>query len=194
VCSCLPNYEGSPPGCRPECVLNAECPSNLACINQKCKNPCENRCAQNANCKVLNHIPLCSCTPGNTGDPFSYCHVIPPPPPQQIEPIYTNPCIPSPCGAYAICQDHSGSPSCSCLAQYVGNPPNCRPECIMHSECPSNEACIREKCQDPCPGSCGWGAQCNVINHTPTCICPDGYEGDPFTKCDIKKPGMKYYL
>jgi len=59
----------------------------------------------------------------------------------------------------------------------------------MHSECPSNEACIREKCQDPCPGSCGWGAQCNVINHTPMCTCPEGYEGNPFTKCDIK-PGI----
>lgn len=175
--------------------MNSECSYNLACINQKCKNPCEDRCAQNANCKVMNHIPLCSCAPGYSGDPFSYCHVVQTPsPPQQNEPIYINPCIPSPCGAYATCQDHNGSPSCSCLDQYIGSPPHCRPECIMHSECPSNEACIREKCLDPCPGSCGWGAQCNVINHTPTCVCPDGYEGDPFTSCDIKKPGMEYYL
>lgn len=190
VCSCLPNYIGSPPGCRPECVLNSECSASLACINQKCKNPCEDRCAQNANCRVFNHSPVCSCTPGYTGDPFSHCHAIPPPPPPpQNEPVYINPCIPSPCGAYAVCQDNGGTPSCSCLAQYIGSPPNCRPECIMHSECPSNEACIREKCQDPCPGSCGWGAQCNVINHTPMCTCPEGYEGNPFTQCDIR-PGI----
>lgn len=137
----------------------------------------------------MNHIPMCSCNSGYTGDPFSHCHPIPlPQPPPLNEPIYTDPCIPSPCGAYAVCKDHAGTPSCSCQTQYIGSPPNCRPECIMNSECPSNEACIREKCQDPCPGSCGWGAQCNVINHTPICSCPDGYEGNPFTKCDIK-PG-----
>lgn len=141
----------------------------------------------------MNHIPMCSCNSGYTGDPFIHCHTIPSPlpPPPQYDPIYINPCIPSPCGPYSMCKDNGGTPSCSCLAQYIGSPPNCRPECITHSECPSNEACMREKCQDPCPGSCGWGAQCNVINHTPICMCPDGYEGNPFTQCNIK-PGILY--
>lgn len=47
---------------------------------------------------------------------------------------------------------------------------------------------MREKCRDPCPGSCGIGAQCNVVNHIPVCVCPEGYTGDPFTNCVLKPP------
>lgn len=36
---------------------------------------------------------------------------------------------------------------------------------------------------DPCPGTCGLGARCVVINHNPICSCPPGQEGDPFNKC-----------
>lgn len=28
ACSCLPNYNGSPPNCRPECTINSECPAH----------------------------------------------------------------------------------------------------------------------------------------------------------------------
>lgn len=98
-------------------------------------------------------------------------------------PEYTDPCVPTPCGPYSQCRDIGGQPSCSCLPEYTGQPPNCRPECVINPECPSNKACMKEKCRDPCPGSCGAGAQCSVINHTPTCSCPAGYTGDPFTNC-----------
>jgi hypothetical protein len=97
--------------------------------------------------------------------------------------VYANPCVPSPCGPYSQCRDIGGSPSCSCLSNYFGSPPNCRPECVVNSDCPSNLACMRERCRDPCPGSCGAQAQCSVINHTPMCTCPSGYIGDPFTSC-----------
>lgn len=97
--------------------------------------------------------------------------------------IYTNPCIPSPCGPYSQCKDINGVPSCSCLLNYIGSPPNCRPECVINSECPSNKACIREKCLDPCPGSCGLNALCNVVNHVPICSCLPRYTGDPFSNC-----------
>ena len=79
-------------------------------------------------------------------------------------------------------------PSCTCLETYIGAPPNCRPECSISSECPLDKACIREKCVDPCPGSCGFSAVCNVINHTPICSCPDGYTGDPFSSCRPAPP------
>lgn len=100
--------------------------------------------------------------------------------------------MPSPCGPYAECRDIGGTPSCSCLANYIGSPPNCRPECIINSDCSSNTACMREKCRDPCPGSCGANAQCNVIIHTPTCTCPEGYTGDPFNQCYPKPPPRKH--
>lgn len=208
ICSCLPTYIGTPPACRPECVISSECPYDKACVNQKCVDPCPGVCGTNAQCHVRNHSPLCSCIQGYTGDPFIRCSPIPrkplscqakycsayvtivfvaPPPPVQLE-EYHNPCVPSPCGLNAVCRDVNGSPSCSCLPTYIGSPPNCHPECTINAECPSNKACIREKCQDPCPGSCGFRAICTVINHTPSCTCPSGYTGDPFTICNVAPP------
>jgi len=77
ICSCLPSYIGTPPGCRPECVTNAECMQNKACINQKCVDPCPGTCGSEALCTVVKHIPICSCPPSFTGDPFTSCRPIP---------------------------------------------------------------------------------------------------------------------
>lgn len=74
VCSCLPSYIGSPPGCRPECVVSSECSYDQACSNQKCIDPCPNTCGQNAKCRVNNHSPICYCMEGYTGDPFTRCY------------------------------------------------------------------------------------------------------------------------
>lgn len=115
------------------------------------------------------------------------------PPLPQIQETPRDPCLPSPCGPNSQCRDIGGSPSCSCLANYIGTPPNCRPECTINPECPSNRACIKEKCRDPCPGSCGAGANCAVINHTPICTCPEGYTGDPFSNCFPKPPPRKRF-
>lgn len=102
------------------------------------------------------------------------------------EPVKTtpsNPCYPSPCGPNAVCKEINESPSCSCLPDYQGSPPNCRPECASNNECPSNKACISMKCKDPCPGVCGQNSECRVVSHTPMCICVAGFTGDPFTQC-----------
>lgn len=74
VCSCATNYIGRPPSCRPECVVNSDCPMSLSCINEKCKNPCQGSCGPNAECKVVSHSPMCYCLNGYTGDPFSNCY------------------------------------------------------------------------------------------------------------------------
>lgn len=94
-----------------------------------------------------------------------------------------NPCVPSPCGPNSDCQVRGESPACSCLAQFIGTPPNCRPECTINPECPSQFACINQKCKDPCPGSCGANAECTVVNHNAMCTCSSGYTGDPFSAC-----------
>ena len=108
-------------------------------------------------------------------------------------PVPVNPCVPSPCGPFSQCQNIGGIPSCSCLPNYVGSAPNCRPECSINSDCTSDKACIREKCRDPCPGSCGTNAYCNVVNHTPICTCPRDYTGDPFTSCRPMPTRKDYY-
>lgn len=104
-----------------------------------------------------------------------------------LEP-YRNPCVPSPCGPNSICQERGNVPSCSCMTNYVGAPPSCRPECTINAECPTLQACIQQKCRDPCQGSCGIEAICTVSRHTPICTCPDGYTGDAFTMCRPKPP------
>lgn len=94
-----------------------------------------------------------------------------------------NPCVPSPCGNFAQCNDVRGSAVCHCLPNYYGSPPYCRPECTVNSDCPNIKSCANERCIDPCPGSCGMNAVCNVINHVPNCACKPGYDGDAFVRC-----------
>jgi len=89
-------------------------------------------------------------------------------------------CNPSPCGPNSQCHDGV----CTCLPEYQGDPyAGCRPECVLSTDCPRNRACIRNKCADPCPGTCGQGALCDVLNHIPSCSCPEGFTGDPFILC-----------
>lgn len=102
------------------------------------------------------------------------------------------PCIPSPCGANAICKERNGAGSCSCLPDYIGDPyEGCRPECVLSTDCIPSRACVRSKCQDPCPGTCGQNSVCQVINHAPTCTCLPGFTGDPFRYCvEEREPGI----
>lgn len=102
-----------------------------------------------------------------------------PPPPASSG----DPCLPSPCGPNARCRNVGGTPACSCLPNYIGRPPNCRPECTINEECPGNLACQNERCRDPCPGSCGIHASCVVVKHAPMCSCHSGFTGDPFAGC-----------
>lgn len=197
VCSCIPGFIGSPPTCRPECVTSSECHLNEACFNQKCINPCPGTCGTGAICQVVNHNPICTCPNRQTGDPFIRCipisklrNIFPVLHPllqflSAEEPVILNPCQPSPCGPHAECRVLNEKPSCSCLIEFIGTPPNCRPECIANSECADQFACINNKCKDPCSGICGQNAQCKVISHTPNCVCIVGHIGDPFTVCSI---------
>lgn len=53
--------------CKPDridCNRDNECASNLACINNKCQNPCAARkspCSEDKACEVLDHKPVCIC-------------------------------------------------------------------------------------------------------------------------------------
>ena len=184
ACSCLPGYIGPPPNCRPECVINSECPSNKACINFKCGDPCVGACGISAKCDVANHNAICSCPYNLIGDPFSRCYEKP------IEPVIEeDACNPNPCGLNARCEDRGSSASCTCPPNYLGNPYiECKPECQTNSDCPYDKSCISQKCRDPCPGSCGANADCRVVSHNPICSCPPGYTGDPLESCRIAPP------
>lgn len=217
ICECIPEYTGNPyESCRPECVLSTECPRDKACIRNKCQNPCIGTCGQGANCDVINHIPTCSCPPEFVGDPFTLCK------PKPLGKNYlrrrcvrwqhnhllswgvfifseipprTDPCSPSPCGPNSVCRNHNEQAVCSCLPEYQGSPPMCRPECITNEECSSMLACVHKKCVNPCVGVCGLGARCEVINHSPICSCREGQTGDPFRNCyDLPRKFFTFFI
>jgi hypothetical protein len=190
ICSCLPNYIGSPPSCRPECIISSDCALNKACINERCGDPCPGVCGNNAKCQVINHSAVCSCPLGQTGDPFVRCVAVP------VKPIEDErkTCIPSPCGPNSDCREVRGQTVCSCLPNYIGSPPGCRPQCTSNSECPVNTACINKKCGDPCEGACGQRALCKVFSHRAACFCESGYTGDPFSGCEPIPSMFEVYL
>ena len=98
-CTCIRDYTGNPYiECKPECVVNAECPRHLACVNQHCVDPCPGVCGYHATCFVANHVPQCGCDPSYTGDAFTACHrLTTSPAPTEV----IDPCNPSPCGENA---------------------------------------------------------------------------------------------
>lgn len=96
-----------------------------------------------------------------------------------------NPCQPSPCGPNSQCRVSNGQSVCSCMPEYRGSPPNCRPECVVSAECPSDKMCKNQICISPCPGPCGNNAECRVINHSPICTCKRQFTGDPFSSCYV---------
>lgn len=104
--------------------------------------------------------------------------------------VIQNPCNPSPCGLNSQCREQNNHAVCSCVPTFIGAPPNCKPECVVSSECPLDKSCVNQKCKDPCPGTCGQNARCQVVNHNPICICEVGYTGDPFRRC-IKEEESK---
>lgn len=106
--------------------------------------------------------------------------------------VPTNPCVPSPCGPNSICKEINGHAVCTCLQNFVGSPPSCRPECVVSSDCPQDKACMNQKCTDPCSGTCGTNARCQVVNHNPICSCPPGFTGDPFLRC-LKIQRKEYF-
>ena len=77
-CVCPTNYIGDPySSCRPECVLNTDCSRDKSCVRNLCIDPCPESCGVNAECRIANHIPICSCKESHSGDPYEFCTPIP---------------------------------------------------------------------------------------------------------------------
>ena len=176
VCSCLKGYTGDPLyNCiRAECLDSSECRGHLACKNQRCVDPCQGVCGTNSNCDTRNHIPVCTCPPGYTGNPFQSCRRFNP---EEL-------CHPSPCGVNTVCEVINNVPTCKCQPGYHGSPlAGCRHECESNAECGPQNACIEFRCQNPCT-QCGRNAECEVVqNHVPVCKCPRNYFGNPLSSC-----------
>lgn len=59
-------------GCRKpgDCFTDSDCPATAACIDNRCRNPCDSptACGVNAECTTLGHAPQCRCPAKTRGD------------------------------------------------------------------------------------------------------------------------------
>ena len=85
------------------------------------------------------------------------------------------PCNPSPCGTNAECIPNGDNANCKCPAGYQGDPfVFCKKgECEYDHECDHQLACFDFKCRDPCIGTCGQAAECQVSRVSGTSPHPD---------------------
>ncbi|KAK7075249.1 hypothetical protein SK128_022663 [Halocaridina rubra] len=176
------------------CSADPECPSDTACFNGICKDPCQ--CGANANCEIIEHHPVCSCERGYEGDPEIRCydtgcysnddclttHVCRN---GQCDPV----CGPNnePCGEEAVCQGVNHEAACYCPPGSRGNP---RTQCIAigcvaDDTCPSDRSCINQRCVNPCTSDpCELPATCQAVNHVADCPCPPGFNGTRALGCE----------
>lgn len=203
ICVCPEGYVSSGSGtCKPlqsivrvgGCVADSDCPSERACINDICRNPCS--CAPNAECRIKDHKPVCTCEQGFDGNPEIQCVRIGCQLDDQCSSTHScinRQCVPacaadgSSCGQQAECFGINHHAVCECLPGFTGNPNTACTVvgCRSDTECPTDKACINEKCENPCErmASCGRSEVCRVYNHRPECSCPPGLITGPDGQC-----------
>ncbi len=194
---------------RPECTTDPECLLHLACIQQRCQDPCStHRCGTNALCKVANHRAYCVCQRGFEGDPQRVCEERKILVGERVSVLLRltlnlagcksdfecrddqacirrecqNPCLFEECGTNAYCEARRHRANCICEPNTKGDPHrHCEPyECLADPDCPDHLACRNEKCVDPC--DCAANADCTARGHRGICTCRTGYTGDPYVR------------
>lgn len=166
LCLCPDGYRGEPSqGCtKAECSVDTDCDTDKRCESGSCRNPClqSGACGINAQCRVSNRQPQCTCPPKHFGNPTTECI---------LETQGT--CSRHPCGANTRCRDFIGGHECTCLPGCVGDDP--RRGCV----------CSGDRVNICSEQPCGTNAACRVLNENePECYCPPEYpNGDPYREC-----------
>lgn len=210
ICVCPSGYISSGSGtCKTipaitdvACTADSQCPSDRACINGICINPCD--CGPNAECHIKNHKPVCSCIPGYEGNPNLECVAAGCKSDSDCSGQHmcrNHACVPAcapdgtSCGTSANCYGIQHRAVCECPPGLVGNPQVACSlvTCKSDSDCPSDRSCINKKCVNPCAQSkeCVEPAICVPLNHKADCACPPGYLGSVATGCELPKAGCR---
>lgn len=187
-CACLGGYSGNP---------YVECRDVDECNN--------NACGENAVCINTVGSYDCRCKDGYAGNPFIMCaslhggicsdakscacdaSVICPDGYSCNNGRCENLCEHTQCGPRATCDDGL----CKCPPEYMGDPNDLKTgcalsnHCVNDGDCKDSEICFQfakglRKCVDACSKvQCGPNALCVVENHRSSCICANGYRGNP---------------
>lgn len=192
-----------------DCSSDTDCAQNEKChilspLRRKCTDACLSvQCPHNSECEPVDHSPTCKCPKGSTKTTLFGCTKVIDttsdfiPPPQRNRSLKVSAVEISTqsstlsrscsaeefnCGPNAVCRHSRGIPTCFCEPRFIGNPPNCKRECTFNIECPTNQACVRNKCRNACRNKCGPNARCRVstgASRTHNCSCRSGFEGNP---------------
>lgn len=150
TCTCPPGATGNPyVACSvladpPECLYDVDCPSQQACINNHCSNPCRtaNVCQPEQLCSVLDSLPLrtiiCKCPTDMVTNDNGQCVPVRqagcqadtdcPDSDKCLRGQCEIACRLDRCGVNAQCLSSGHRAICSCAAEYTGNP---RIECSL---------------------------------------------------------------
>lgn len=146
------------------CANDYDCPTDKACVNRRCQDPCSLRdaCGENALCTVVLHKARCSCPQCYIGRP-------------------TLKCSPDPrCGAVTTPRPVAvtGPPRVPSTPRPTAQPAVAA--CTRDTQCSTGHACNTAlgACQDPCEFksvACDQGKRCEVRRHRPVCVCKHGF-------------------
>lgn len=180
---------------KPSCI----CSPGYNLVNNKCEdiNECfANPCTLNAVCENTLGSFMCTCTNGTVLDTNTATCKVPGECTSDDDCSSEtkcsnnhciNPCDKSTCGLNAVCFVVNHEPICECEQDSQGDPYKicAKFECVKDSDCPDEEACTNNICQNSCnlPRACGKNADCLSRNHIGFCSCSSGYTGDPVLGC-----------
>ena len=164
----------------PECRVDQDCQTKLACIDKSCQNPCRvnNPCTGEQTCVVKDTLPtrtvacVCpegtvfsgrgSCQRGNDTFPFFILYDI------SLKIIFK------------ISSDQKSIFKFELYALV-----EVKAECYVDDDCATSDICNKGSCVDACRLShCGSNAICEAGYHSAKCVCLPGFTGDPRTACN----------
>ena len=170
----------------PECRVDQDCQTKLACIDKSCQNPCRvnNPCTGEQTCVVKDTLPtrtvacVCpegtvfsgrgSCQRGNDFFPFFMLYNI---------------------SLKTLFKISSDQKSISKFELYALV--EVKAECYVDDDCATSDICNKGSCVDACRLShCGSNAICEAGYHSAKCVCLPGFTGDPRTACNKCKLGF----
>ncbi|KAF2350557.1 EGF-like domain [Trinorchestia longiramus] len=179
------------------CEADKSCPSTQACVDNRCRYPCEDKpCGENAECVNSEHSAQCRCRNGFTGDALRGCTPVGCYGAKDCsddEECYNGQCLSpcrdssNPCPPTALCQPINHSASCLCPPGTTGLPfigCSLTLTCETDAQCVANEFCLQSKCTNPCSNKlCALGAECQIVSRQPKCQCKLGFTGHPEKGC-----------